>query len=106
VTGYGTALPGGVVALGTHAADDRPEAEAVAATRAWVASVLPGLDPAPAGLLACDSVQLGDDPDAFALVGDGPAAAFAGGNLFKHAPALGPMLAEAMLEGRRDPALG
>ncbi|HTI33255.1 MAG TPA: hypothetical protein VL422_06215, partial [Miltoncostaea sp.] len=67
--------------------------------------VLTGLDPAPAGLLACDSVELGGDPDAFALVGDGPAAAFAGGNLFKHAPVLGPMLAEAMLEGRRDPVL-
>jgi hypothetical protein len=30
---------------------------------------------------------------------------FTGGNLFKHAPALGPMLAEAMLDGRRDPLL-
>jgi sarcosine oxidase len=106
VTGYGTTLPGGVVALGTHAADDRPEAEAVALTHAWAASALPALDPAPAGLLACDSVQLGDDPDAFALVEDGAAALFAGGNLFKHAPALGPLLAEALLEGRRDPILG
>jgi sarcosine oxidase len=106
VTGYGTTLPGGVVALGTHAADDRDEAAAVAATRAWAAAALPGLDPDPAGLLPCDSVQLGDDPDAFALAGEGTAAVFAGGNLFKHAPALGPMLAEAMLEGRRDPALG
>ena len=105
VTGYGTTLPGGVVALGTHAADDRPEADAVAATRAWASAVLPGLDPAPVGLLPCDSVQLGDDPDAFALVGDGAAAVFAGGNLFKHAPVLGAMLAEAMLEGRRDPLL-
>jgi hypothetical protein len=33
-------------------------------------------------------------------------AVFTGGNLFKHAPVLGPMLAEAMLEGRRDPLLG
>ena len=105
VTGYGTALPGGVVALGTHAADDLAEAEAVAVTRAWASAALPGLEPAPAGLLACDSVQLGDDPDAFALTGDGPAALFAGGNLFKHAPVLGPMLAEAMLEGHRDPLL-
>jgi sarcosine oxidase len=105
VTGYGTTLPGGVVALGTHAADDHPEADAVAATRAWAAAALPGLDPAPVGLLPCDSVQLGDDPDAFAIVGEGTAAVFAGGNLFKHAPVLGPMLAEAMLEGRRDPLL-
>ena len=58
------------------------------------------------GTLPCDSVQLGDDPDAFALVGDGAAAVFTGGNLFKHAPAIGPMLAEAMLEGRLDPLLG
>ncbi|MGE0027483.1 MAG: hypothetical protein AB7O78_13200 [Thermoleophilia bacterium] len=105
VTGYGTTLPGGLVALGTHAADDLPEAESIAVTRAWASAVLPGLDPAPAGLLACDSVQLGDDPDAFALTGGGPAAVFTGGNLFKHAPVLGPMLAEAMLEGRRDPLL-
>jgi sarcosine oxidase len=105
VTGYGTTLPGGLVALGTHAADDRPEADAIAITRAWAAAALPGLDPEPAGLLACDSVQLGDDPDAFALVEDGAAAVFAGGNLFKHAPALGPLLAEAILEGRRDPVL-
>lgn len=105
VTSYGTALPGGLVALGTHAADDLPEAESIAVTRAWASAALPGLDPAPAGLLACDSVQLGDDPDAFALTGDGPAAVFTGGNLFKHAPSLGPMLAEAMLEGRRDPLL-
>ncbi|HET6690167.1 MAG TPA: hypothetical protein VFG74_04810, partial [Miltoncostaeaceae bacterium] len=105
VTGYGTALPGGAMALGTHAADDLAQDEAVAVTRAWASAALPGLDPAPAGLLACDSVQLGDDPDAFALTGDGPAAVFTGGNLFKHAPALGPMLAEAMLDGRRDPLL-
>jgi hypothetical protein len=105
VTGYGTALAGGVMALGTHAAVDLPEAEAVAVTRAWASAALPGLEPATAGLLACDSVQLGDDPDAFALTGDGPAAVFTGGNLFKHAPALGPMLAEAMLDGRRDPLL-
>ena len=38
VTGYGTTLPGGVVALGTHAADDLPESEAVAVTHAWAAA--------------------------------------------------------------------
>ena len=42
------------------------------------AAALPGLGARPAGLLACDSVQLGDDPDAFVLAGDGPAAAVRG----------------------------
>ena len=56
-------------------------------------------------MLRCDPVVLAGHPEAFGLYRAGPVAAFAGGNLFKHAPSLGPMLAEALLEGRADPLL-
>jgi predicted oxidoreductase len=53
----------------------------------------------------CRSTVLAGHTEALGLYRAGAVAAFAGGNLFKHAPALGPLLAEAMLEGRADPLL-
>ena len=105
MTGYLTPVAGGGVCLGTRAADDLPEDEAVALTAGYLAAILPGADATPTGVVRCASVVLAGHPEAFALYRAGPVAAFAGGNLFKHAPALGPLLAEALLEGRADPLL-
>jgi sarcosine oxidase len=106
MTGYLTPLPGGGVSLGTRAADDLPEDDAVAITAGYLAAILPGVDATPTGVVRCESVVLAGHPEAFGLYRAGAVAAFAGGNLFKHAPALGPLLAEALLEGRADPLLG
>lgn len=105
MTGYLTPLPGGGVALGTGAADDLPEDDAVAMTAGYLGAIMPGVDATPTGVLRCEATVLGGHPEAFGLYRAGAVAAFAGGNLFKHAPALGPLLADAMLEGRADPLL-
>jgi sarcosine oxidase len=104
-TAYGTPLPAGGFALGTGAADDRPDAEAIATTRDHLLRVLPGLDPTAAGVVRCPTTVLAGHPEALALWRRGPILVFAGGNLFKHAPALGPLLADAVLEDRVDPVL-
>ena len=105
MTGYLTPLPGGGLALGTGAADDLPEDDAVALTAGYLSAILPGGDPAPTAVVRCRSTVLAGHTEALGLYRAGGVAAFAGGNLFKHAPALGPMLAEALLEGRADPLL-
>ncbi len=105
MTGYLTPLAAGGVSLGTRAADDLPEDEAIAMTAGYLAAILPGADATPTGVVRCESVVLAGHPEAFGLYRAGPVAAFAGGNIFKHAPALGPMIAEALLEGRADPLL-
>jgi sarcosine oxidase len=105
MTGYLTPLAEGGVSLGTKAADDLPEDEAVALTAGYLEAILPGADVTPTGLVRCASVVLAGHPEAFGLYRAGAVAAFAGGNLFKHAPALGSLLAEALLEGRADPLL-
>jgi sarcosine oxidase len=105
MTGYVTMLPGGGLALGTHAGDDLPEPEAIAVTRGYIERLFPGIDATPAGLVRCESTVLAGHTEALGLYEAGPVAGFAGGNLFKHAPALGPLLAEAVLEGRADPVL-
>jgi sarcosine oxidase len=105
MTGYLTPLADGGVSLGTGAADDLPEDDAIAMTAGYLAAILPGADTTPTGVVRCESVVLGGHPEAFGLYRAGTVAAFAGGNLFKHAPALGPMIAEALLEGRTDPLL-
>jgi sarcosine oxidase len=104
-TAYGTPLPDGRFALGTGAADDRPEAEAIATTRDHLLRILPTLDPTAAGVVPCRTTVLAGHPETLALWSRGPIQVFAGGNLFKHAPALGPLLADAVLEGRVDPVL-
>lgn len=105
MTGYLTPLPDGGVALGTGAADDLSEDEAVVLTADYLPAILPGADATPTGVARCESTVLAGHPEALGLYRDGAVAAFAGGNLFKHAPALGPLLADAMLEGRVDPLL-
>lgn len=105
MTGYLTPLPDGSVALGTGDADDLPEDEALAMTAGYLEAILPGADATPTGVLRCTGTVLAGHPEAFGLYRAGRVAAFAGGNLFKHAPALGPMLAEALLEDRADPLL-
>lgn len=103
--GYVTALAGGGLALGTHAADDLPDDEATAVTRRHIERLFPGIDATLAGVVRCRSTVLAGHTEAFGLYEAGPVAAFVGGNLFKHAPALGPLLADAVLEGRVDPLL-
>jgi sarcosine oxidase len=105
MTGYLTPLPAGGVALGTGAADDLPDDDAVALTAGYLTAILPGADPSPTGLVRCRSTVLAGHTEALGLYRAGGVAAFAGGNIFKHAPALGPLLAEALLEGRADPLL-
>ena len=105
MSGYLTPLPGGGVSLGTGAADDLPEDDAVALTAGYLSAILPGADPAPTGVVRCESTVLAGHSEALGLYRADRVAAFAGGNMFKHAPALGPMLAEAVLEGRVDPLL-
>ena len=56
-------------------------------------------------MVRCESTVLAGHSEALGLYRADRVAAFAGGNMFKHAPALGPMLAEAVLEGRVDPRL-
>jgi hypothetical protein len=53
----------------------------------------------------CRSVVLAGHTEEMGLYRAGPVGIFAGGNLFKHAPALGPLLAEAITEDRIDPVL-
>lgn len=105
MTGYGTPLPGGGFALGTAAADDLPADEAIARTTAYLRRALPGLDPRPLGVVRCASTVLAGHTEAMGLYGDGPVRFFAGGNLFKHVPALGPLLADAMLDDRVAPVI-
>jgi sarcosine oxidase len=97
---------------------DAPEAEAVpggavdvreARRRliAYVGAAFPGLDPTPVdGVLRLIAPLRGPDEDAFGLWERDGVLAFAGHNLFKHAPALGARLAAAALgDGPPDPLL-
>jgi len=95
-----------------HVGDEAVPAAAVdvsAARRrlvAYVQAALPGLDPEPVdGVLRLIAPLRGPDEDAIGLwVRDG-VLAFAGHNLFKHAPALGELLAAAALGDDPDPVL-
>jgi len=104
---YGLALPDGSYAIGVGAFDDLPEAESVARTAAHVARAFPGIGTEPSAVVRCEPTTLAGHPEHFGLYAtDLPGAAvFCGGNLFKFAAILGPLLAEAMLEGRYDPVL-
>lgn len=74
---------------------------------AYVGAAFPGLDPEPVdGVLRMITPLRGPDEDRFGLWRREGVLAFAGHNLFKHAPALGELLADAALgEGRPDPLL-
>jgi sarcosine oxidase len=97
---------------------DAPDAEALpagavdvrAARRrliAYVRAAFPGLDPAPVdGVLRLITPLRGPDEDALGLWRRDGVLAFAGHNLFKHAPRLGELLADAALDaGPPDPRL-
>jgi sarcosine oxidase len=78
-------------------------ADAEEELRAYTADMLPGLDPEPVEVRHCWVTELPWNPDAVAAWEDGPLAFVAGNNLFKHAPALGRMLAADELDARLHP---
>ena len=84
-------------------ADLRP---ARARLTAYVRAAFPGLGPQPVdGVLRLTTTLRGAGGDAFGLWERGGVLAFAGHNLFKHAPSLGEMLAAAALGEAADPLL-
>jgi glycine/D-amino acid oxidase-like deaminating enzyme len=97
---YGaTVYSGPVAALGGFAVglatEDSDPAGSVARVRAYVEHALPGLDPEPIDMITRPLTILPWHPDAFALWEADAALVFAGHNLFKFAPLLGDLLAEA-----------
>jgi sarcosine oxidase len=73
---------------------------------AYVREAFPGLDPAPVDtMLRIMAPLTGPDEDRIGLWERGGVLAFAGHNLFKHAPRLGELLADAALGGAIDPRL-
>ena len=104
---YGDPLPGNDrYAIGLHDVAARADgavedpgalAAAAAATCDYVARALPGLDPRPVEVRHCWVTSLPWGHDAVAAWDAGPLTFVAGGNLFKHAPALGAALAGAAL---------
>jgi len=86
------ALDGFAVGLAT---EDTDPAGSVARVRAYVERALPGLDPEPIDTITRPLTILPWHPDAFALWEAGAVLVFAGHNLFKFAPVLGDLLAEA-----------
>jgi glycine/D-amino acid oxidase-like deaminating enzyme len=74
---------------------------------AYVRAAMPGLDPDPVdGMLRLITPLRGPDEDALGLWQHDGVLAFAGHNLFKHAPRLGELLADAALgDGPPDPRL-
>jgi sarcosine oxidase len=72
---------------------------------AYVRRALPGLDPEPAGYRHCWVTDLPWHDDAIGVWEAERTLFLAGGNLFKHAPALGRMLADAALENELDDRL-
>ena len=73
---------------------------------AYVRAARPGLDPDPVdAVLRVITPLRGPDEDRFGLWRRDGVLTFAGHNLFKHAPRLGEMLADAALDGPVDPLL-
>jgi sarcosine oxidase len=85
-------LGGFAVGLAT---EDSDPTGSVARVRAYVEEALPGLDPEPIDTITRPLTILPWHPDAFALWEADAALVFAGHNLFKFAPLLGDLLAEA-----------
>jgi sarcosine oxidase len=90
------ALDGFAVGLAT---EDSDPAGSVARVRAYVERALPGLDPEPIDTITRPLTILPWHPDGFALWEAGAALVFAGHNLFKFAPVLGDLLAQACSAG-------
>jgi sarcosine oxidase len=73
---------------------------------AYVRAAFPGLDPQPVdGVLRMITPLAGPDEDRFGLWTRDGVLAFAGHNLFKHAPSLAELLAGAALGDEPDPLL-
>ena len=70
-------------------------APAIESTSSYVVEHLPGLDPEPVELRLCRTTKLPWGNDAFGAWRKGPVTVFAGNNVFKFAPLLGALLAEA-----------
>ena len=96
----GLAGPDGVLADGETGAERLRRRLAAYARRA-----LPGVDPRSVAEVVCRVTALPWGDDAFAAWRAGPVLAFAGNNLFKHAPVLGALLADAALGGPVPPEL-
>jgi sarcosine oxidase len=86
-------------------ADGETMAPAVDRVRRYVERALPGLDPEPVSVRLCHVTKLPWGADAFAAWQAGPVTVFAGHNLFKFAPALGRLLADAVLSDALPPLL-
>jgi glycine/D-amino acid oxidase-like deaminating enzyme len=99
---YGLPLPGGDYAVGCASLDGRPTGEAVALTAAYVRRALPGLGPSTGAVVRCLTTTLADHPERLACYRAGAVSLLVGGNLFKLAPALAQVLADAVLEDRLD----
>jgi glycine/D-amino acid oxidase-like deaminating enzyme len=95
-------LGGFAVGLAT---EDEDPGGSVERLRGYVERALPGLDPEPIDTITRPLTILPWHPDAFALWEAGSVLVFAGHNLFKFAPVLGRLLAEAALDGRISPEL-
>jgi sarcosine oxidase len=110
---YADPLPGnGSYAVGLHDVAAREDgslldahalAEAGERTRAYVRRALPGLAPEPVGTRHCWVTSLPWSHDGIAVWALDGVFFIAGSNLFKHAPALGAVLAAAALEGEVPP---
>jgi sarcosine oxidase len=113
--GYADPLPGnGTYAVGlddTPVHDDGSLIDAAGLqqiaerTTAYVAGALPGLDPEPVDVRHCWVTELPWHPDGFAAWELGGLLILAGNHLFKHAPALGRVLAGAALGDALPPHL-
>ena len=112
---YADPLPGnGAYAVGLGHATVAPDgsvlepaalAEATERNRDYVARALPGLAPDPFEARHCWITTLPWSADGFAVWETGGALFLAGDRMFKHAPLIGKMLADATLEGRLHPDL-
>jgi sarcosine oxidase len=96
------ALGGFAVGLAT---EDSDPVGSVARVRGYVERALPGLDPEPIDTITRPLTILPWHPDAFAVWEAGAVLVFAGHNLFKFAPALGDLLADACRSGEIAPEL-
>jgi glycine/D-amino acid oxidase-like deaminating enzyme len=98
-----TVYSGPVPALGGFAVglaiEEEDPAGSVARVRRYVERALPGLAPEPVDTITRPLTILPWHPDAFALWEAGAVLVFAGHNLFKFAPVLGDVLAQACRSG-------
>jgi sarcosine oxidase len=87
------------------ATENTDPAGSVARVRSYVERALPGLDPEPVETITRPLTILPWHPDAFAAWDAGAVLVFAGHNLFKFAPVLGSLLADACRSGTVPPEL-